>query len=92
MKLRVQGSIHEYGKFAEFDNFLEDLLGNKGKKISQAVPDTFVIVDEVGEDFLRFQYVYGLKTDEITLKLGENYDFSYEGNAYGFKVTFTLVE
>ena len=92
MKLTVHGSIHQLGNFAKIDNVHEDLPSLVGKKLVQAVPDTYIVVKRVGEDFVVFDYILFNSTEEVTLRLGEGKDFAREGNAYGYNVRYALEE
>lgn len=90
MKLTIHGSIHELGRYAKFDNVHEDLPSLVGKRITQAVPDTAILIKEVGEGFVVFDYIRFRDAEEVSLHLGEEKSFSHEGNAYGYEVHFAL--
>ena len=93
MKLRVFGSVHEFDRFAKFDTTNEDLPSAVGKKTPLACPDTYISIQKIEEKQIALFFYHGLDGyDEITLKLGEPYDYEYEGNAFGYDLHFELME
>ena len=93
MKLRIYGSVHELGRFAKFDSTNEDLPSLVGKKTSLAPKDTYISIQKIEEKQLVLFFYHRLEGyDEVTLKLGEPFDHSYEGNAYGYDLHFELME
>ncbi len=90
MKLAIKGSIHERSRFAKVDTAHEDLAALVGKKITTAVPDTFLLVQELGEDSITFNFLQFQTPNIVTLKKGESWNVKREGNAYGYELTFAL--
>ena len=74
MKLRIFGSVHEFNRFAKFDNTNEDLPSLVGKKTPLACPDTFINIQKIEESQIVLFFYHRLEGyDEITLN-------SWEGN------------
>ena len=93
MKLHIYGSIHEFGRYAKFDSFKEDLPALIGKKETLAVPDTAILLQSVGEKEIALRFFRGIDLfEDIVLKPGEPYQHKHEGNAYGYELNLELME
>ncbi len=92
MKLLIEGTIHNQGSYAPFETTYEDLPSLKGKRMSLAVPDSFIEILEVQERSLRFRFIRFREGDELFLRPGEAHEFTHEGNAYGYRIRFSLAE
>lgn len=96
MKLRTKGSIHRISgsgmAFHHFDDVIEHdaLLSRIGDERVFSIPDSFLTIEEVGDDFCRFTFRFFDRRDEYALRVGENVSNKNEGNAFGYNVEFIL--
>ena len=92
MKLILEGSVQELGRYAKLDHVFELTDQAVGHQQSFGLPAMAVEIEEFEPGKVTFILHRDLNKDEIVLKLGESKGFSGGGNAYGYEMTFTLVE
>lgn len=93
MRIHIFGSIHDRGRFAKFDTYEDNFPSMIGQRVSLPVPDTAIMVQTIDEEKASFRFIRFDRYDDVTLRRGEQpYSYKHEGNAYGYEVTFELVE
>ena len=86
---RLQGSSMGFGNF---DTKIENLQNIIGEDKTLAVPDSFITINEVGENYCRFTFRFFDKAEEHHINLNETVIIKHEGNAFGFEIQFILEE
>lgn len=95
MKLHYDVSLRRLsGSGMAFGNYSRDIeLKDEdiGKKIATVVQDTYIRVNTIGEE-INFDLFFFDKPINYTIHRGENITHKNEGNAFGFEMTFSILE
>ena len=70
----------------------EKTLNEVGVKTNIAVEGAFVLIHEIKDDGIDFSVFYFDKEQHYFLKRGEETEYKYEGNAFGFEFHFSIKE
>ena len=88
MKLLVKGHVNDRGNHAEFSSLIDDL--SIGKKTPLAVQDVYLQIKEISPYVVNFLLVRFDTVDEFHLRHDEKYEFTHRGNAYEYRLEFSL--
>ena len=88
MKLLVKGHVNDRGKDAEFSSVIDDL--SIGKKTPLAVQDVYLQIKEVSPYVVDFLLIRFETVDKLHLRRDEKYEFTHRGNAYEYRLEFSL--
>ena len=92
MKLILEGSVQELGRYAKLDHVFELNSQAVGHQQSFGLSAMAVEIKEFESGQVTFILHRDLNKDIVILKLGESKRFSSGGNAYAYELTFALVE
>lgn len=90
MRIVIKGNVRERERFARFSSSVDVLDSASETKRSLSVSDTYLLIDEIGSDYVQARFFFFDKETSFRLCLGETYTLNHEGNAFGFRYEFTL--
>ena len=81
---RISGSGMAYANF-------EKEIPLRCEKTPLAVPDTYIKINAIEDNQVKFDVFFFDEPTNVTLKLNETSKYQKEGNAFAFEIEFKLI-